>query len=317
MLLYVLNLFELYRLLALRVELKVSGSRRTTVLELAELECLMVRLIRLDRLSKLTNCLVWRQNGLSIWASRYNTLFTLVLVYFGYLLLADLALISALAFWWKWPLYFAASLCRVVPLLQYILVNLLWMLQPIFLFNLLCVGLFVLNWAFAGALPEEISFRISSKLSFADWSGTFAWIKGRGAWSCGTYRPWRSISKLYSFLSMLLPYLPQMVFDICTLSTWAWIQESVLGMGLRHFSRTTRKVNCVNIAGFCSTSPFPRWRYITIIGVQICIREHSGLARINLILALEVNLRFGSTFLASFVNGVKLGDIGGLSTLRL
>ena len=64
MLLYVLNLLKLYGLLALRVELKVSSSLRTTVLELAELECLMVRLIRLDCLSKLANRLVLRQNGL-------------------------------------------------------------------------------------------------------------------------------------------------------------------------------------------------------------------------------------------------------------
>ena len=98
MLLYVLNLLELYWLLTLRVELKVSGSLRTTVLELAKLECLVVRWIRLDRLRKLANCLVCWQNGLRISDSRYNTFFTLVLVYFGYLLLADLALISTLAF---------------------------------------------------------------------------------------------------------------------------------------------------------------------------------------------------------------------------
>ena len=46
------------------MELKVSGSLRTTVLELAELECLVVRLIRLDRLGKFANRLVLRQNGL-------------------------------------------------------------------------------------------------------------------------------------------------------------------------------------------------------------------------------------------------------------
>ena len=56
----------------------------------------------------------------------------------------------------------------MVPLLQDILVHLRWMLQPIFLFNLLCEGLFVLNLAFAGALPEEIGFSINAKFTFAD-----------------------------------------------------------------------------------------------------------------------------------------------------
>ena len=88
-------------------------------------------------------------------------------------------------------------------------------------------------------------------------------------------------------------------------------------MGFRHFSTTTREVYCVNIAGISSASPLPWWRYITIIGVQIGIREHCGLARINLILALEVNLWFRSSFLTSFVNGIELSDLCSLCALRL
>ena len=81
------------------MELKVSGALRTTVLELAELECLVLRLIlRLDRLGKLANCLVLLHDGLSICISGNYTFFTLVLLYFGYLLLTDLTLIPTLAF---------------------------------------------------------------------------------------------------------------------------------------------------------------------------------------------------------------------------
>ena len=68
-------------------------------------------------------------------------------------------------------------------------------------------------------------------------------------------------------------------------------------MGLRHVSSAAREVNRVDVAGVSGMAPLRWWRYLSVIGVQVGVSEYSGLARVDLPLALKVLLRLGSSLL--------------------